>query len=74
LDRAVYDLNFKRPQANEIRSRIMTISHREGLKLQPNVVDQFVEGTHSDIRQIINLLSTYRLSRTDLGFEDSKKV
>jgi len=52
----------------------MTIAFREGLKLQPNVVDQLVEGTHSDIRQILNLLSTYRLSRTNLAFDESKKV
>ena len=52
----------------------MSIAYREGLKLQPQVVDQFVEGTHSDIRQILNLLSTYRLSRTDLAFDESKKV
>ena len=52
----------------------MTIAFREGLKLQPNVIDQFVEGTHSDIRQILNLLSTYRLSRTSLAFDESKKV
>jgi replication factor C subunit 1 len=52
----------------------MTIAFREGLKLQPNVIDQFVEGTHGDIRQILNLLSTYRLSRTQLAFDESKKV
>jgi replication factor C subunit 1 len=70
----VFDLSFRRPQANEVRSRIMTIAFREGLKLTPNVIDQFVEGTHSDIRQILNLLSTYRLSKTELAFDDSKKV
>ena len=52
----------------------MMIAFREGLKLQPQVVDQFVEGTHSDIRQILNLLSTYRLSRDSLAFDESKKV
>jgi len=52
----------------------MSIAFREGLKLQPQVVDQLVEGTHSDIRQILNLLSTYRLSREQLGFDESKKV
>lgn len=52
----------------------MTIAFREGLKLQPNVIDQFVEGTQGDIRQILNLLSTYRLSRTQLAFDESKKV
>jgi len=52
----------------------MTIAFREGLKLQPNVIDQFVEATRSDIRQILNLLSTYRLSRTNLALDESKKV
>jgi replication factor C subunit 1 len=52
----------------------MTIAFREGLKLQPNVIDQLVEGTHSDIRQILNLLSTYRLSHTNLAFDESKKM
>jgi replication factor C subunit 1 len=70
----VYDLAFRRPTANEVRSRIMMIAFREGLKLQPQVVDQFVEGTHADIRQILNLLSTYRLSREQLSFDESKKV
>jgi replication factor C subunit 1 len=57
-----------------VRSRIMTIAFREGLKLTPNVIDQFVEGTHADIRQILNLLSTYRLSKDELAFDESKKV
>jgi replication factor C subunit 1 len=52
----------------------MTIAFREGLKLTPNVIDQFVEGTHADIRQILNLLSTYRLSKDELAFDESKKV
>jgi len=74
LDRTVFDLVFRRPQANEVRSRLMTIAFREGLSITPNVVDQLVEGTHADIRQILNLLSTYRLSQTNLAFDESKKV
>jgi len=74
LDRTVFELPFRRPTTNEVRSRIMMIAFREGLKLQPQVVDQFVEGTHADIRQILNLLSTYRISREQLGFDESKKV
>jgi replication factor C subunit 1 len=74
LDKSAYELSFRRPQANEVRSRIMSIAFREGLKLQPNVVDQLVEGTHSDIRQILNLLSTYRLTRTNLAFDEGKQV
>ena len=53
---------------------MMTIAYREGLSIQSNVIDQLVEGTHSDIRQILNLLSTYRLNQTSLSFDDSKKA
>jgi replication factor C subunit 1 len=70
----VYDLAFRRPDASQVRARIMTIAYREGLKLGSNVVDQFVEGTHADIRQILNLMSTYRLSKDELAFDESKKV
>ena len=74
FDRVVLDLAFRRPDATAIRSRLMSIAYREGLKITPAVIDQLVAGTHADIRQIINLLSTYRLSKTQLDFDESQKL
>src|SRR4051794_33751438 len=54
-------LCFRRPDANMIRSRVMTIACREKLKLSSNAVDALVAATRSDIRQVINILSTYKL-------------
>ncbi|KAL7266953.1 DNA replication factor C complex subunit Rfc1 [Rhizina undulata] len=74
FDSVTYDLPFRRPDANAIRSRVMSIAFREGLKLPPNVIDQLVQGTHADIRQIINMLSTYSTTQTSMNFDQSKDL
>ncbi|KAI9594841.1 replication factor RFC1 C terminal domain-containing protein [Syncephalis fuscata] len=58
------DLRFRRPEAASIRSRIMSIAFKEGLKLQPNAIDHLVASTHSDIRQILNIV-IYRGERSE---------
>lgn len=73
FDHVTYELPFRRPDAQAIRSRIASIAFREGLKLPMNVIDQLVEGTHSDIRQIINMVSTFKLGREGgMTYEESK--
>ena len=74
FDHITLDFSFKRPDANVIRSRIASIAFREGLKLPANVIDQLVEGTRADIRQIINMLSTYKTTATEMSFEESKDL
>lgn len=74
LQHTTYNMTFRKPSANEIRSRIMTILFKEGMKLEKNVVDQLIESTGSDIRQILNMLSTWRLNRKDMSFDESKKL
>ncbi len=74
FDRTVFDLTFRRPTAPEIRARIMSIAFREGMKVPAPVIDQLVAGTHSDIRQIINLLSTFRLDQKAMDFDSSKQM
>jgi replication factor C subunit 1 len=72
FDNVTFDLGFRRPDANAIRSRIASIAFREGMKLPANVIDQLVEGTRADIRQIINMLSTYKTTATTMTFDESK--
>ncbi|KAL1918388.1 uncharacterized protein VTP21DRAFT_3048 [Calcarisporiella thermophila] len=66
------DVRFHRPMANQIRSRIMMIATREGLKIDANAVDQLAASTQSDIRQMINLLSAYRLDAKSMNYDESK--
>ena len=48
--------------------------HREGLKLDGKVVDQLVQGSQSDIRQIVNMLATYKLGAKAMDYDESKKL
>ncbi|KAL3233640.1 Replication factor C subunit 1 [Nakaseomyces bracarensis] len=58
FDRVCLDIQFRRPDANSVKARLMTIAVREKFKLDPNIIDKLVQATRGDIRQIINLLST----------------
>lgn len=74
LQATTLDLRFRRPDANMIRSRIMSIAFKEGIKIDRTVADQLVLGTQSDIRQIINILSTWKLSSNNLSFDQTKQL
>ena len=74
FDKVTYDLPFRRPTADQIRGRIMTICYREGLKIPPNVINALIEGTHADIRQIINMLSTAKLDQEAMDYDAGKKM
>lgn len=74
FDRVTFDMPFRRPTLQEMKSRLMTIALREKIKLDPNVIGQLVETTRNDIRQIINLLSTVSTTSEKIGFDESKKI
>jgi replication factor C subunit 1 len=74
FDHVAYDLPFRRPTTEMVRSRIATICHREGLKLPPPVIDALIEGSNKDIRQIINMISQVKLDQTAMDFNDSKAM
>lgn len=78
FDHICYNMPFIRPTTEMIRSRIMTIAFREGMKLPPQVINALIEGTGADIRQVVNMLSTAKLdaqhNEQDLSFDDSKKM
>ncbi|KAM0440715.1 hypothetical protein ACHAPT_000016 [Fusarium lateritium] len=74
FDHVAFDIRFNRPTVDQVRSRIMTICHREGLKLPPTVVDALIEGSNKDIRQIINMISTAKLDQTSMDFDKSKAM
>ncbi|KAL8874527.1 MAG: hypothetical protein Q9174_000165 [Haloplaca sp. 1 TL-2023] len=74
FDRITYDLPFRRPTVDQIRSRIMTICFREKLNVPVNVINALIEGSGSDIRQIINMLSTAKLDQEAMDFDTGKKM
>jgi replication factor C subunit 1 len=74
FDHVTLDLPFRRPTVEQIRARIMTICYREGLKIPGPVLNALIEGTHADIRQIINMISTAKLDQQAMDFDEGKKM
>ena len=70
FDRTCLEIQFRRPDANSLKARLMTIAIREGFKLDPNVVDKLVQTTRGDMRQIINLLSTVSTTSKAINFDN----
>ena len=51
----------------------VTICFRERLKIPSEVVEQLVQAAQSDIRLIINMLSTWSLSKKTMDFDEGKE-
>ncbi|KAJ3873504.1 replication factor RFC1 C terminal domain-containing protein [Lentinula edodes] len=69
-----FNLPFSKPQASMIRSRILSIAYREKMKIPANVIDQLIAGAQSDIRQVLNILSTVKLRSDSLTFDEGKEL
>ena len=63
-----------RPDARQVATRLGRIAEEEGLKLAPNALEELVHATQSDIRQILNILSTYRLTNSEMSYDQSKQM
>lgn len=74
FDRTCLDIQFRRPDANSIKARLMTIAVRERFKLDPSIVDKLVQATRGDIRQIINLLSTVSKTTKSINHENITEI
>ncbi|CAN3366314.1 replication factor C subunit 1 [Diutina catenulata] len=67
FDQKVMELPFRRPKETEVRSRLMMIAHREKIKLEPSVINQLLQATGSDMRQMINLMSHVSKTTKTIG-------
>lgn len=74
FDRVCLDIQFRRPDANSIKARLMTIAVREKFKLNPNVIEKLVQATRGDIRQIINLLSTITKTSKQIDHDNITEI
>ena len=69
-----FDLRFHKPTINQIRSAMMSICFKEGIKIEPGAVDAIINGTGNDIRQTLNHLALYSASKQKIGAENAKKA
>lgn len=74
LSNNCFKLRFRRPMVSQVTKRLMEIARREGFRqLQDQTVARLAEGCNGDIRQMINLLQTWRTSSTSLSFGQVKE-
>lgn len=50
----------------------MTIIFKENMRIPANVVDELITGVGSDIRQVLNMLSTWKLHNDTMDYEEGK--
>lgn len=53
---------------------VLSTIRREKMKIPANVVDELVQGAQSDIRQVLNMLSTWKLSSSSMDFDEGKTL
>ncbi len=64
-------LKFRRPTAVQVRKRMLDIARREGYRhIEDNTIDNLRDNCNGDMRQMINLLQTWRLQSADLKYGD----
>ncbi|KXS17538.1 DNA replication factor C, large subunit, partial [Gonapodya prolifera JEL478] len=68
------DVKFTRPLPGTIAKRMLQICQAEGLQVQINTLEELAKLAQNDIRQVINQLSTYRLSSSKMSFDQGKAI
>ena len=48
--------------------------YREGFTIEANAIDQLVQSTHADIRQILNMLQSWNVTRNTMSYDQSKRL
>ncbi|XP_047034174.1 replication factor C subunit 1 [Helicoverpa zea] len=54
-----YDLRFSKPRVDQIKSAMLSICFKEGIKIPPDVLTQLIVSANQDVRQTLNLLSMW---------------
>ncbi|EGD83360.1 hypothetical protein PTSG_03969 [Salpingoeca rosetta] len=67
-----FHLPFRKLQTKQIRSAMMSVAFKEGLSLNPIVLDRIIEGANGDIRQILN--NMYMWSRDNANFVERQDI
>ena len=52
----------------------MTVVFKEKMQIPANVIDELVTGVGSDIRQVLNMLSTWKLHNDTMDYEAGKML
>lgn len=62
------DLKFNKPSKEGILRRVQRICREQGLTVDRNVIEQVIESSGNDIRQVINIVQMWKNHQLDTGF------
>ncbi|TPX45812.1 hypothetical protein SeLEV6574_g03630 [Synchytrium endobioticum] len=69
------DLRFRKPTADgPSLMRLQAIATHEGLQVKENVLRSLMESTNGDIRQILNIMESWKLGSNTMTYDDSKSL
>ncbi|RVE52058.1 hypothetical protein evm_003336 [Chilo suppressalis] len=71
-----YDLRFSKPRVDQIKSAMMSICFKEGVKVPPELLNQLIVAANQDIRQTMHLLAVWAAhpSQTSSGAQKQHTV
>ncbi|CAH1248246.1 RFC1 [Branchiostoma lanceolatum] len=69
-----FDLRFQRPRVEQIRASMMSMAFKEGLKIPPPALNQIIEATNHDVRQVIHQLYMWSVQDKALTFDQAKEA
>ena len=68
-----FDLKFQRPRVEQLKGAMMSMCFKEGLKVQPNALEQMIIGANQDIRQIIHHLQAWFTTNKTLNYDEARE-
>nr|XP_045017614.1 replication factor C subunit 1 isoform X2 [Jaculus jaculus] len=67
-----FDLRFQRPRVEQIKSAMLSIAYKEGLKIPPPAMNEIILGANQDIRQVLHNLSMWCARSKALTYDQAK--
>lgn len=67
-----FDLRFQRPRVEQIKSAMLTVAFKEGLKIPPPAMNEIILGANQDIRQVLHNLSMWCAQSKALTYDQAK--
>ncbi|XP_061535125.1 replication factor C subunit 1 isoform X1 [Phycodurus eques] len=67
-----FDLRFQRPRMEQIKSAMMSIAFKEGIKMPPPALNEIILAANQDIRQVIHNLSMWSAKDKVMTYDQCK--
>nr|AAC52140.1 ISRE-binding protein [Mus musculus] len=67
-----FDLRFQRPRVEQIKSAMLSIAFKEGLKIPPPAMNEIILGANQDVRQVLHNLSMWCAQSKALTYDQAK--